>query len=130
VWILQYAYHRSISRRNYLQLRRFYDCASLDDIAGLEAALKMPVCPPTQEMSRLISEALALLPEAQRKIVRMVFFEGLSLKDIAERTGQTFSSIRHHYYRGLDLLRTSLESGKSGSPVKVVRLTEAPRVEA
>jgi RNA polymerase sigma-70 factor (ECF subfamily) len=85
VWVLQYAYHRSINRRNYLSLRRFYNRASLDDIAGMEATLKIPVCPPTQEMARLISEAIALLPEAQRKIVQLVFFEGLTLKDVAER---------------------------------------------
>src|SRR5467141_1520185 len=29
VWLLQYAYHRSINRRNYLLLRQFYDRANL-----------------------------------------------------------------------------------------------------
>src|SRR5437899_9946040 len=28
VWLLQYAYHRSINRRNYLLLRQFYTCSS------------------------------------------------------------------------------------------------------
>jgi len=130
VWVLQYAYHRSINRRNYLSLRRFYDRASLDDIAGMEATLKMPVCPPTQETARLISEAIALLPEGQRKIVQMVFFEGLTLKDVAERVGQTFGSVRHHYYRGLALLRTSIEGGNNRSEARVVQLAEVPRVEA
>lgn len=130
VWVLQYAYHRSISRRNYLSLRRFYDRASLDDISGLEATLKMPVCPPTQETAHLISEAIGLLPEVQRKVVQMVFFEGLTLRDVAERSGQTFSSVRHHYYRSLDLLRASLESGNSRSDRRAFQLAEVPRVEA
>jgi RNA polymerase sigma-70 factor (ECF subfamily) len=130
VWVLQYAYHRSISRRNYLSLRRFYDQAGLDDVLGLEASMKMPVCPPTQETAHLISEAIALLPESQRKTVQMVFFEGLTLKEVAERNGQTFSGVRHHYYRGLDLLRRSLESGKNRSDASIISLAEVPRVEA
>jgi DNA-directed RNA polymerase specialized sigma24 family protein len=40
----------------------------------------------------------------------MVFFEGLTLKEVAEKTNQSFSSVRNHYYRGLDRLREHLSS--------------------
>lgn len=130
VWILQYAYHRSISRRNYLSLRRFYEQASLDDVAGLETVLKMPVCPPNQETARLIAEALVLLSEEQRRAIQMVFFEGFTLKDIAARTGQTFSSVRHQYYRGLDRLRACLETDRDRRDPKSVPFAEASRVQA
>src|SRR5271169_5154573 len=32
VWILQYAYHRAINRRQHLNARKFYDQANLDDV--------------------------------------------------------------------------------------------------
>ena len=125
VWVLQYAYHRSISRRNYLSLRRFYDQASLD-----EAAFTAPVYPPTQEIARIITEGLALLNDAQRSVLQMVFFEGLTFKDIAEHSGQTFSAVRHHYYRGLASLRAALEGGNKSDARSVMSFAEAPHVEA
>jgi hypothetical protein len=42
----------------------------------------------------------------------MFFFQGLTLKEIADRTGETFSNVRHHYYRGLERLRIHLEETK------------------
>jgi len=35
VWLLQFAYHRSINRRNYLLLRQFYNRPDLDSSHGL-----------------------------------------------------------------------------------------------
>jgi RNA polymerase sigma-70 factor (ECF subfamily) len=49
-----------------------------------------------------------LLNDHQRQVMELVFFEGLSLKEVAERTGQTFVNVRHHYYRGLERLRERL----------------------
>jgi RNA polymerase sigma-70 factor (ECF subfamily) len=40
----------------------------------------------------------------------MFFFEGLSLKEIAQRRNEKFSNVRHHYYRGLERLRSYLEN--------------------
>jgi RNA polymerase sigma-70 factor (ECF subfamily) len=40
----------------------------------------------------------------------MFFFEGLSFKEIAKQRNETLSSVRHHYYRGLERLRSHLES--------------------
>src|SRR5271156_4743576 len=32
VWILQYAYHRAINRRQHLNVRQFYDQTSMDEV--------------------------------------------------------------------------------------------------
>jgi len=66
------------------------------------------VAPPTQESAWLVQEALALLNERQCQVMELVFFAGLSLKEVAEQTGQTFANVRHHYYRGLEHLRERL----------------------
>jgi DNA-directed RNA polymerase specialized sigma24 family protein len=38
----------------------------------------------------------------------MVFFEGLTLRDVSEKTKESLSNVRNHYYRGLERLRTCL----------------------
>jgi RNA polymerase sigma-70 factor, ECF subfamily len=109
VWLLQYAYTRSINRRNYLLVRHFYNQTEVD-AADEEASLWSPSRLQFQEASRLATEALDALPDVQRKTIEMFFFEGLSLKEIAKQRNETLSSVRHHYYRGLERLRSYLES--------------------
>jgi RNA polymerase sigma-70 factor (ECF subfamily) len=104
MWLLQFAYSRSINRRNYLMVRRLHvqgpQNEALDD-----NALWMSGREPFQAASRPTGQLLAQLPEAQRETIEMVFFEDLTFTEIAERRGETFSAVRHHYYRGLIHLR-------------------------
>jgi RNA polymerase sigma-70 factor (ECF subfamily) len=109
VWLLQYAYSRSIHRRNYLFVRQVHKQVELTEMVEggghwSPAHLQM------QESTRLTSEALVLLPEAQRRTIEMYFFEGLTLKEIADQRNEKFSNVRHHYYRGLERLRAYLEN--------------------
>ena len=116
VWLLQYAYSRSINRLNYLMVRHTYNQAgveAIDEGKSLWYAPRLPL----QEANQLANEALHCLSEAQRQTIEMFFVEGLTLKEIAQRRNETFSNVRHHYYRGLARLRTRLESGRD---VKVV----------
>jgi RNA polymerase sigma-70 factor (ECF subfamily) len=108
VWLLQFAYHRSINRRNYLALRHFYDRDYMEEALASETKGVTAPKLALQEAIRLADEALATLNEAQRRTIHMVFFDGLTLKEVAERTKQSFSNVRNHYYRGLDRLRVNL----------------------
>src|SRR6185437_13412159 len=106
-WILQYAYHRSINRKNYLTLRHFYTAVDLVDSDGEEIWITK-VSPPTQEAIRLVREVLAVLNCHQREVIECVFFGEMSFKEIAEKTNQNLGTVRHHYYRGLKKLRDAL----------------------
>jgi RNA polymerase sigma-70 factor (ECF subfamily) len=110
VWLLQLTQCRSINRRNFLIVRRFHDHVELS-AAEEERELWSPRRAPVQENNHVTNEVLSALPEAQRETIRLYFFEGLSLKEIAERRAETFSNVRHHYYRGLERLRFFLEHG-------------------
>jgi len=68
----------------------------------------------------LANESLALLNQEQRQVIYMVFFEGLSLKDVADQTGMTFVNVRHYYYRGLKRLRECLSARPSGGKNKEI----------
>jgi RNA polymerase sigma-70 factor, ECF subfamily len=111
-WILQYAYHRSLSRRQYLALRNFYDRHKTTEIEVVESN-----CPDVpwrgltfQEWRRVIQQGLASLNENQRRTLEMACFHGLLLSEIAERTKESLPNVRHHYYRGLKALRRFLQS--------------------
>ncbi len=108
MWLLQYAYSRSINRRNYLLVRHFYNQTDVDAVDE-DRSLWSPSRLQFQESSCLANEALDALPDAQRKTIEMFFFEGLSFKEIANRRNESLSSVRHHYYRGLERLRSYLD---------------------
>ena len=124
VWLLQFAYHRSINRRNYLVLRQFYNRSDLDDAAVWEATIKMTPRLPAQESKQFVREALRTLSETQRRVVQMVIFEGLSLREVAERTGTTYNAVRNQYYRGLNRLGcTGREASNSSEREALASLT-------
>ena len=104
VWILQYAYHRGMNRRQHLNVRNFYKNSDIAD-AQNDLLVGEMFSFPDQETKRLVKEALGTLNDAQSCVLRLAYFEGLSLKEIADRTGENVGNVRHHYYRGLSRLR-------------------------
>jgi RNA polymerase sigma-70 factor, ECF subfamily len=114
-WILQYAYHRSLSRRQYLALRNFYDRHQITEnevvaFSSMEVSWKGLTF---REWKGVIEQGLATLSEPQRKTLELVCFQGLLLSEIAERTKESLPNVRHHYYRGLQGLRRFLQSEAS-----------------
>jgi RNA polymerase sigma-70 factor, ECF subfamily len=110
-WIIQMAYHRAIERRRYLTTRQFY---SREDAEGLRSKL---VGTPTTETDYSaeavfgrngLEKAVGTLSEDQRETLRLHFFEGYSLSEIAVRVRQPLGNVRNHYYRALDKLRKQM----------------------
>jgi RNA polymerase sigma factor (sigma-70 family) len=63
----------------------------------------------TSEEMRLVQEALDAIPDAEvREILRLRFFEGLSLRQIAERTKLTYDQVRERYRQGLEKVGSRL----------------------
>jgi RNA polymerase sigma-70 factor, ECF subfamily len=110
VWLMQCAYARSLNRRNYLLVRRFYANVAMGEMSEFEQGQLKLYSEAPQECARFVREALAMLSEPQRRTIEMVHFEGLNLKDVAARTESSFSNTRHHYYRGMAKLRDHLKS--------------------
>jgi RNA polymerase sigma factor (sigma-70 family) len=61
------------------------------------------------EIQCLVTRSLDTLNDVQRQVLKLAYFEGLSLREIAEETGESYGNVRHHYYRGLSNLRAFLE---------------------
>jgi RNA polymerase sigma-70 factor (ECF subfamily) len=58
------------------------------------------------ELKHLIRQGLATLSDAQKQVIELVSYDGLSMHEIANKTGDTLVNVRHHYYRGLQNLRS------------------------
>jgi RNA polymerase sigma-70 factor, ECF subfamily len=114
MWLLQYAYSRSINRRHYLEQRQFYSQLDVDDLnpLGFSAGRNRSEGLSTAEVGRLLEQAIHSLKPNQQTAITLVYFEGLTLEEAAQRTGETLAAIRHHYYRGLMKLREFISSNK------------------
>lgn len=110
-WILQYAYHRSFDRRQYLKVRKFYN-SHLDasDLGHLE-----PYYSPSgwdgltcEERNQMLRKAMGALTEKQKQVFQLAYFNGLLMNEIAEHMGESYERTRGFYYRGLNKLREVL----------------------
>jgi RNA polymerase sigma-70 factor (ECF subfamily) len=106
-WLLQFAHCHSIERLRYLSRRRFYQMAEIAEIANRVFITER--CPVSGfENCELVRHALEELNETQRRVIHLSQFEGHSLREIAEQSGETYGSVRHHFYRGLRKMRVVL----------------------
>ncbi|MFJ9037096.1 RNA polymerase sigma factor [Streptomyces sp. NPDC102406] len=65
----------------------------------------------------LISQELARLPEPQRTVLWLAFYEDLTQPQIADRTGWPLGTVKSHARRGMGRLRTRLrEHGRNHGP--------------
>lgn len=103
-WIIQIAYHRAMNRRQYLAHRQHYNAQELDEQrvgVGREPLLIDEIT-----ARSILNRLREQISKEQRQILELHFFEGYSLREIAERTNQSLGNVRHHYYRGLERLRS------------------------
>jgi RNA polymerase sigma-70 factor (ECF subfamily) len=120
VWILQYAYHRGMSRRQHLSIRNFYKNTDIADLHGELAAPEITHYN-DHEIRQLVMQALGSLSETQCRVLKLAYFEGLSLREIAERTDDTLGNVRHHYYRGLNKLREVVKAEPAPNELRVAQ---------
>lgn len=112
-WVVQLAYHRSLDRRRYLRRRQIFlgtDDQAVSDTLTETFDLDKHVT--SKESRQRLKEAFQALSEKQRRTLEMFFFEDLDFDEIAERLGESFDNIRHHYYRGLQNLRKDAQIKK------------------
>jgi RNA polymerase sigma-70 factor (ECF subfamily) len=108
-WILQYARHRSINRWKYLNLRGHYEERPANEPSNSSHALRLA------DYQSSIRRSLDQLSENERRVIEQVCFEGLVLKEVADRTGEPLPNVRNYYYRGLRKLRVVMGLGTANA---------------
>ena len=120
-WLLRTTYHRAFDRREYLQLRRFYDSRSVDEVAHqIRATSDVEYEAQISQRETIVRKAFDELTEKQRETLTLFFFEGYTLREISERLQESLPNIRHYYYRGLKQLKGCLDLTRKGQDHQAV----------
>lgn len=111
--LVQMCYQRAFSRHRDLMRRHFYSSAEISENTSFaNPCLSVPFYDESLEAhfgKTNLQRALEELTLEQRETLRLCFFEGHTLEEIAVELGQSYGNVRHHYYRGLDKLRKQLK---------------------
>jgi RNA polymerase sigma-70 factor, ECF subfamily len=103
-WLITMTRSRAIDKLRSLR-RRDISPLSPDQPPRLEGGT--PVVPPTQasEAKLTVQGVLTKLPEAQRTVLELAYFDGLTQSEIAARLGEPLGTVKTRIRVGLERLR-------------------------
>lgn len=106
------------SARKELNLR--VKSESGDSSLGMADIVPSDSSSPSQRMMRdeaavVLANCLEQLPDTQRDAIRMRYLEGMSLKEISDRTGKSEMAVAGLLKRGLRTLRDQMASNQSSA---------------
>jgi RNA polymerase sigma-70 factor (ECF subfamily) len=113
-WIIQTVYYQALQRRMSLTSSHCCSTREIEDSGGTTPATSAVERDHSAEIVfgrstwRAILKALTV---DQWETLRMHFFEGYTLSEIAQKRGESVGNARHHFYRGLEALRKQVFSG-------------------
>jgi RNA polymerase sigma-70 factor (ECF subfamily) len=111
-WLYAVIRHTAADRRRRSALSRLWfrqPTAELGQIAGESDTGRDAE---RGEATRRIRTLLSGLAPRQRQVLDLVFYHGLSLSEAAAALGVSVGSVRRHYHRGKERLRSALEKGE------------------
>jgi RNA polymerase sigma-70 factor (ECF subfamily) len=74
-----------------------------------------------RELSAVVADAMALLPEEQRTAIVLKEYHGMTFQEIADLQGCPLSTVKTRLYQGLSVLRRHLEKNAKAAPELVKR---------
>jgi RNA polymerase sigma-70 factor, ECF subfamily len=107
-WLVMRAKTRAIDRLRSMRRRDRTFVAAVDESVAQRGLDQAPNPAVVAEDRGLIQTALAQLPEPQRRVIELAFFEGLTHSEIATRLGEPLGTVKTRARLGLDRLRGAL----------------------
>lgn len=111
-WLLTIARSRAIDKLRSIR-RRDRSFISMEDTSEEKYEGKTENAAVEPEVGLMINSVLARLPEAQRKVLEMAYFDGLTQSEIAGRLKEPLGTVKTRMRTALGRLRESL-AGKAG----------------
>jgi RNA polymerase sigma-70 factor, ECF subfamily len=106
-WILNITRSRAIDKlRAKRRMERTF--VSTDDPARLESTENVESSAAQAENRLTMNSALANLPEAQRRLLELAYFDGLSQTEIADRLKEPLGTVKTRMRSGIQRLRDLL----------------------
>lgn len=104
-WIINIARSRAIDKLRAIR-RRDRIFVLTDDPAGAESPDNVESTAGDSESKLAMNSALANLPEAQRKVLELAYFDGLSQTEIADRLKEPLGTVKTRMRAGIQRLRS------------------------
>src|SRR5215467_2730175 len=115
-WVVMRAKTRAIDRLRAMRRREKTFVAPADD--SLTRSTEEPAENPgvAVETRGLVRSALNALPESQRRVVELAFFEGLTQSEIAGRLGEPLGTVKTRARLGLERLKSLITREEPARP--------------
>ena len=107
-WLFGVVRMIALEERRFAALRFLRARAPLDPSAAPPSARAPDSELGARERAKALEEALRALPERQRQVLHLAFYEGLSLAEAAEVMGISTGTASQHYDRGKAALAARL----------------------
>lgn len=111
-WLLTIAHRRAVDRVRYEQ-RRIVVNGPLDETTQAQIREIIPSAEDEAwvvfERERLV-RALAQIPDAERELIELAYFDGYTQTQLAERLGLPLGTVKRRTFNGLRRLRELLEA--------------------
>jgi RNA polymerase sigma-70 factor, ECF subfamily len=110
-WIITMARRRAIDR---VRRRQAYDRAEMRFRVSTDTGSQHLASEDVEEQAagsdnaEMFAELISKLPEAQQQVVKMVFYQGLSQREIAKETGLPLGTVKTRIELGVKKLRTAV----------------------
>jgi RNA polymerase sigma-70 factor (ECF subfamily) len=104
-------YYQALQRRMKLAARNHYSSLTIESCeqdAGASTVMEYDRSLEGMIGTTRLREMLNSLTEDQWETLRLHFFEGHTLSEIARARGQSVGNVRHHFYRGMEKLRSRI----------------------
>jgi RNA polymerase sigma-70 factor, ECF subfamily len=110
-WLMGMVHHRAVDlvRREEAYRRRAEDSiaeAKQEQVDHAEEVTERMALP---QERRIVREALDELPPEQRAVLEMMYFDGLSQSQVAQKTGLPLGTVKSRTLLGMRRMRTALE---------------------
>jgi RNA polymerase sigma-70 factor, ECF subfamily len=108
-WIINIARSRAIDKiRSIRRMEKSF--VLTDDPARAESSENVESSTAESEAKLSMNSALANLPEAQRKVLELAYFDGLTQTEIAERLREPLGTVKTRMRSGIQRLREILRT--------------------
>jgi RNA polymerase sigma-70 factor, ECF subfamily len=112
-WIITMTRSRAIDKLRSLR-RREEGAAALPARAAVEGGGRDDSGAGAAEVRVMVQSALTQLPEAQRRVLELAYFDGLTQSEIAARLGEPLGTVKTRLRAGLERLRQFLGAKTTG----------------
>lgn len=113
-WLFGVVRRVAVEQRRWAVVRWLRASAPVDPVVAPASQRAPDSDLGARERARALAAALAQLPDRQREVLHLVFYEDLSLRDAAAAMGISLGAASQHYDRGKAALAARLGKGTTG----------------